>query len=212
MKTYKRLYEKIINLDNLTQAWKKARKGKTAKKYVIAFEQDLDNNLSNLHQELLQEVYQPSPLKTFVIRDPKTRVISKSEFRDRIVHHAIVNILEPIYEKYFIYDSCANRKGKGTLFALQRFNTFKRKVSKNGKGVNNGYPNANFVKGFCLKADIKRYFDSIDQELLIRLLERKIKDKQTILLIKKIVDNFYARRGMPLGKLSTIFLISKIVC
>ncbi len=205
MKTYKHLYEKIISLNNLTIAWKKARKGKTAKEYVIEFEKNLNENLRSLRQELLQETYLPQPLKTFIIRDPKTRVISKSEFKDRIVHHAIVNILEPIYEIYFIHDSCANRKRKGTLFALRRFDVFKRKVSKNGKQVNNGYPNANFVQGYCLKADIRKYFDTVDHEVLIKLLKRRIKDKQTISLIKKIIFNFHSRKGMPLGNLTSQF-------
>jgi len=158
MKTYIKLYKQIISFENLILAWQKARKGKTGKGYVIEFEQNLFYNLIALHYELKYGTYKPKPLVTFVLRDPKTRVISKSDFRDRIVHHAIVNILEPIFDRGFIYDSCANRIGKGNLFALKRFDYFKRKVSKNGLIAKNPFQDNNYVVGYCLKADIKHYF------------------------------------------------------
>ena len=118
---YDDFYMQICDIDNLILAWRKARKHKTKKDYVINFEQDTMGNLLKLSEELKHQSYQPQPLKTFILRDPKTRKISKSSFRDRIVHHAIVRILEPIFDKCFIYDSCANRIGKGNLFALGRF-------------------------------------------------------------------------------------------
>jgi len=126
MKTYNNLYLKIISFENLYLAYKKTRKRKTKKNYVIEFEKNLFNNLMQLHKELKEQTYYPRPLKTFIIKDPKTRKISKSDFRDRIVHHALCNIIEPIFDKTFIYDSCANRKGKGNLFAIKRFDKFKR--------------------------------------------------------------------------------------
>ena len=97
MKTYTSLYSKITSIGNLELAWRKARKGKTALDYVIEFERNLEVNIVDLRIELLKQDYLPKPLKTFVLRDPKIRKISKSEFIDRIVHHAIVIILEPIY-------------------------------------------------------------------------------------------------------------------
>jgi len=118
-------------LANLVLAWRKARKGKTKKDYVSEFERNLLQNLINLHYELKYQTYKPKPLKSFTLRDPKTRKISKSDFRDRVIHHAVCNIIEPILDKTFIYDSCANRKGKGNLFAIKRFDKFKRKVSQN---------------------------------------------------------------------------------
>mgnify|MGYP001573311466 FL=1 len=144
MKTYNNLYKEIISFENLILAWHKARKGKTGKKYVLEFEQEIFCNLMALHYELKYQTYTPRPLKTFILRDPKTRKINKSDFRDRIVHHAIVSILEPIFDKTFIYDSCANRVGKGNLFALKRFKQFVRKVSRNGKI--NGWFNINQIK------------------------------------------------------------------
>ena len=176
MKTHKNLYEKVYDFKNLIRSWKRARKGKTKKAYVKEFEEHLAYNLKLLHDELKNESYIPKPLVTFILRDPKTRIISKAEFRDRIVHHALVNILEPIFDPLFIYDSCANRKGKGNLFAIQRFETFTRKVSRNGK-MNGWYTN-NQIKGYCLKADIKHYFEEVDHEILVRIIKRKKEVKE----------------------------------
>ena len=189
MKSYNKLYDEIISFENLILAWQKARKDKTGKGYVIEFEQDLFCNLMALHYELKYGTYKPRPLEDFVLRDPKTRVISKSEFRDRIVHHAIVNILEPIFDKTFIYDSCANRKGKGNLFALERFDYFKRKVSRNGLVAKNSFRDNNYVVGYCLKADVKHYFQEVDCNVLIEIIKRKVDDDKTIFLIRKILDN-----------------------
>jgi len=207
MKTYNNLYQKIISVDNLTKAFEKARKGKTRKSYVLEFEANLKENLLKLHEELRNGTYGPEPLKTFILRDPKTRRISKSAFRDRIVHHAIVNIIEPIFNKIFIYDSCANRKGKGSLFALKRFNEFKRKVSENGKLASSRF-NENFVEGYCLKADIKHYFDNVNHEILLEILRKKTNDKSAIDLIRIILQNFDSSvkgKGMPLGNLTSQF-------
>ena len=87
------IYSNIFDLINLKSAWEKARKGKTKKNYVIEFEAEFDRNLLALHEELKSETYQPKPLVTFILRDPKTRKISKSDFRDRIVHHALIRII-----------------------------------------------------------------------------------------------------------------------
>ena len=194
------LYSQIYNLSNLFLAYKKARKHKTKKPYVIEFEKNLVRNLLELQKELKKQTYKPIPLKTFILRDPKTRKISKSAFRDRIIHHALVRIIEPILEKGFIYDSCANRIGKGTLFALKRFELFKRKITCNLK-----------KQAFCLKADIKHYFQEVNHNILIKIIKRKIKDKRVIWLIKQILDNGVNGRrdnsgkGMPLGNLTSQF-------
>ena len=115
MKTHNNLYPKIYDFDNLFLAWQRARKGKTRKNYVIKFEKDLERNLLDLQFELKSQIYSPLPLKTFILRDPKTRKISKSDFRDRVIHHALINIVEPIFQSIFIYDSCANKIGKGNV-------------------------------------------------------------------------------------------------
>ncbi len=101
MKTYKNLYPKLCSYKNLELAFRKASKEKNKKFYVIEFKKDLKQNLLDLKKELVWETYHPAPLTKFTIHDPKTRLIRKSIFKDRIVHHAIINILEPIYEPRF---------------------------------------------------------------------------------------------------------------
>ncbi len=128
MITYTNLYNTIYSYENLQLAWRKARKGKTLKDYVIEFEEDLENNLMKLQDELRTFTYAPSPLTTFIIKDPKTRKISASHFRDRVVHHALCNVIAPIFERHFIYDSFANQKRKGTHIAIRRFEKFVRKI------------------------------------------------------------------------------------
>lgn len=207
MKTYSRLYQTLCSYQNLESAFQKARKRKTLKPYVIEFEAALKQNLLQLQFELLTFSYQPQSLKQFIIREPKTRKISKSAFRDRVVHHALVNILEPIFESIFIHDSYASRKGKGTLAALNRFDFFKRKVSGNGKKLK-CIKDGNYIGGYCLKADIRHYFDTMDHEILIRIIQEKIKDKDIIWLVKKILDNHLSpikNKGLPLGNHTSQF-------
>ena len=158
MKTNKKLYKKLYSLENLMNAFNKAKKGKSKKIYVINFERNLIKNIEKLQFDLINKQYYPSRLKKFVIRDPKTRTIHASIFRDRIVHHAIISVLNPIYEKIFISDSFASRKNKGTHEAVKRLEKFIKKVSSNGKLVKNNFNN-NSIKGYVLKADFKKYFD-----------------------------------------------------
>lgn len=194
IKKYKNLYSKICSSKNLMRAWINAKKGKTKRRYVKSFQKNLRNNLLKLKEELINQTYEPCSLKNFVLRDPKTRKISKSAFRDRVVHHALCNLIVPDFEKGFIYDSHANQIGKGTLKAIERFDKFKRKVSKN-----------NTRKCFVLKADIKHYFEEIDHQILINIIKKKIKDKKVIWLIKQILSVNNKTRGMPLGNLTSQF-------
>ena len=195
-------------MGNLTLAWRNARKGKSRKKDVVEFERNLEKNLLALHTELTSKTYMPRPLVAFVVRDPKTRKIAKSDIRDRIVHHALINIIGPIFERMFIYDSCANRKGKGTLFALWRFYYYLRKVTLNRTR-----------EAYCLKADVKKYFENVNHLTLINIIRKKIADENTLELIQKINANFGMKRererecvtswlepkGMPLGNLTSQF-------
>ncbi len=192
-KTYKQLYIKLYFYENLFSAFKKAKKRKSKKKYVLDFEKNLEENLKQLSLELKIQTYSPKPLTTFTIRDPKTRKISASAFRDRIIHHALINIIQPIFEKTFIYDSYANQKNKGNSRALKRFDYFKRKI---------------FKTGFIFKADIKHYFQEINQNILLNIIKKKIKDKKLINLIKIILKNHKTKiknKGMPLGNLTSQF-------
>ena len=207
MKTYNKLYEKLCTKENLMSAFKKARKGKSSKNYVINFESSLDKNINILQEQLKSKTYYPSKLKKFIIRDPKTRTIHSSIFRDRIVHHAIINIIQPIYEKRFIYDSFASRKDKGTHIAVRRFEYFVNKISSNGMKVKNPYTN-NSIRGYVLKADVKHYFNTIDHNILINILRRKIKDEDLIELIRIVLSNFESKikgKGLPLGNYTSQF-------
>ncbi|MEK6863807.1 MAG: reverse transcriptase domain-containing protein [Nanoarchaeota archaeon] len=207
MKTYKRLFEQLCAIENLELAFKKARMHKTLKPYVMEFEKNLANNLQSLQNELASKIYAPLPLNEFILRDPKTRRISVSDFRDRVVHHAICNVLEPIFEKYFIYDSYANRKGKGNLKAIERFDYFKRKVSCNGRKIKR-LQDDNYVQGYALKADIKHYFDTVSHKKLMGIISKRIADIDVRDLILKILNNYNAKqdgKGMPLGNLTSQF-------
>lgn len=172
------MYEQLCSEENLLSAFYKARKGKTQRHYVQVFEKELDKNLKQLEQELRTQTYQPKPLTTFVIRDPKTRKISKSRFRDRVVHHALINVIGPVLQKRFIYDSHANQVGKGTLKAVQRFELFKRKVSRN-----------NTRPCYVLKSDIRHYFEEVDHAILLKLISKYVRDERVMWLIQQILAN-----------------------
>ena len=189
------LYDEMCSFENIEMAFQRARRGKTLKPYVIKFEEKLIENLKLLQQELITQTYKPKPLVSFILRDPKTRKISKSDFRDRVVHHAVCNVIEPIFDRTFIYDNYANRIGKGTFKAIERFDKFKRKASKN-----------NTKTCYVLKADVKHYFETVDHKTLMLILGKKIKDEKLLGLIQTILDNHNTQvKGMPLGNLTSQF-------
>ncbi len=190
-------YKNLCSYDNLHLAFKRARKGKTTVDYVLDFESNLEQNIFKLQSELLFHIYRPKHLETFILRDPKTRKISKSAFRDRVVHHALCNIIEPYFERIFINDSYANRKSKGTLKAIQRYDYFARKISQN-------YSHNAYV----LKADIKQYFETVNHPVLVKILRKKIVDPRIMWLITVILANYNTTEmgiGMPLGNLTSQF-------
>lgn len=191
MKTFTRLYKEICSYSNLELAFRNARKGKTQKAYVIEFEANKEANLLALQQSLINQTYSPEPLKSFIVRDPKTRKISASAFQDRIVHHALVNILKPIYEPRFIFHSFANQEGKGTHLMIEHYERAIRKVGEDG---------------WVLKADIKHYFDSVDHARLIQIVSQKIKDEKVIWLLRQILKNNHQEVGLPKGALTSQFL------
>lgn len=127
MKTFKNLYPLICSFDNLLLAAQKAQRGKRFQPNVADFNFHLEPNLFQLQKELQEQSYQPGAYHTFHILDPKPRMISAAPYRDRVVHHALCNIIEPILERSMIYDTYANRKGKGTHKAILRYQAFCRK-------------------------------------------------------------------------------------
>jgi retron-type reverse transcriptase len=143
MKTYKNLYGQICDFDNLYLSWRNARRGKRATPTAAAFADNLDVELVTLHDELVSETWQPGGYRHFTVHEPKRRKISAAPFRDRAVHHALVSVLEPIYERKFIFNSYANRVGKGTHAALDRCTDYMQR-----------YP-------YVLQCDVQQFFPAI---------------------------------------------------
>jgi RNA-directed DNA polymerase len=170
-KTHKHLYPQITAFDNLYEAWRKARRGKRYKPAAAAFEHHLDDELITLHDELQAESWQPGGYRSFTVHEPKRRKISAAPFRDRVVHHALVSVIEPIYERKFIFDSYANRQGKGTHAALDRCTHFMRR-----------YP-------YVLQCDVQQFFPAIDHAVLKQTLAKTIACKPTQRLCCKIIDS-----------------------
>ncbi len=184
----------MITLENLFLSWREFKRGKTKRKDVQEFEFNLEDNIFQLYNELKNKTYKHSKYSSFYIQDPKLRNIHKAKVKDRIVHHLISKYLQHIYEKTFIHDSYSCRLNKGTHKAVNRLRRFSLKQSKNNK--------TNF---YCLKCDIKKFFDSVDHNILIEILEKEIKDGKILWLLKEIVRSFHRieNKGIPLGNLTS---------
>jgi retron-type reverse transcriptase len=208
MKTYKNLYPQIYSFENLYRSFRAARKGKRDRVAVAGFELDLEQNLLALSDELRYLSYEPGSYTNFVILEPKRRLISAAPFRDRVVHHALCNVIESIWEKRFIETSYACRLGKGTHKALDQCHGWVRRYASSFHG------------------DIVKYFPAIDYEILRSLLAKRIADKQVLWLIERILqssvgllegeypktyfpgDDLFAAlrpRGLPIGNLTSQF-------
>lgn len=184
MKRCGNLFESVCLFENLLLASKKAQKGKRFRPSVSIFNLNLENELLCLQKELQDQTYQIGSYKQFYIYDPKKRLISAAPYRDRVVQHALCNIIEPIFDRIFVYDSYACRKGKGSHEAVERFTEFSRK------------------NDYVLKCDVKSYFASIDHETLWQFILGKIKDKQALWLIRQIIDSTVSP-GIPIGNLAS---------
>lgn len=171
MKTYKNLYAKVWEWQNLYLAYSKARRGKRSRHPVAAFEYDQEENLIRLQKELQAQTYQPGAYHSFYIHEPKRRLISAAPFRDRVVHHALCNIIEPIFERSFVFDSYANRQGKGSHKAIDRAQQYARNYK------------------YVLQLDVRQFFPSIDHQILRQILQRKLADSQLLGLIDLILDS-----------------------
>ncbi len=187
------LSEELCSFQNLHKAFRRAFVASGRHQEACEFHFHLEKELFRLKEELEDNTYQPSPYRYFEISDPKKRTISVAPFRDRIVHHALVGILEPVFEKRFIYDSYATRKEKGTHKAIRRAQEFMKK---------------NY---FFLKTDVAKYFDSISHDILMELLRTKIKDENVLILAERIIRNSDTSReiqegvGLPIGNLTSQF-------
>jgi RNA-directed DNA polymerase len=205
-KTFYNLYDEICNPLNLWWAYKDAARGKRYTPAVACFEYDLEKNLIEIEQELKDEAYQLGGYHSFRIDKPKRRLVNAAPFRDRVVHHALMNIIEPLFERQFIFDSYANRKGKGTHAALDRATFYLRHYQ------------------YVMHLDVRQFFPSIDHEILLSILSRTVGDERTMKLVSKIIasgngvqseeydmhyfpgDELFAvnrPRGLPIGNLTS---------
>ncbi|TSC82888.1 MAG: RNA-directed DNA polymerase (Reverse transcriptase) [Parcubacteria group bacterium Gr01-1014_20] len=190
MKTRGNLFQETISPEKLFLAWKEFKKGKLTKKDVLGFEYNLETNIFALHRELKSKTYRHGNYYGFYINDPKSRHIHKAFVKDRVVHHALFSVLNPIFEPTFIYDSYSCRKNKGSHKGIDRLRKFALRVSEN-----------NTKSCFILKCDIKKFFESVNHEILTGVLERKIKDEEIMWLVKVIIESF--NPGIPIGNLTS---------
>ncbi len=167
------LFHKITSFDNLLLAAKKARRGKRWRSSTVSFDAELEKNIMRLRHDLESGEYRCGRYRQFYVQESKKRQISAAPYRDRVVHHALCNIIEPIFDRAFIYDSYACRKGKGTHKAVERFSSFLR----------------NPENKYVLKFDIRRYFPSIDHGVLLEAIKRKIACPKTLSLIGQIIES-----------------------
>ena len=188
------IFEQIISLENLFLAWQEFKCGKRSKSDVQSFEFHLEDNVFSLHHDLRDGTYRHGQYQPFKITDPKLRLINKAAVRDRLLHRAIYRVLYPLWDKTFIFDSYSCRNNKGTHKAFARLVSLIQKISQNYT-----------QPCFALKLDIKKFFDSIDHEILMDLLKERIEDEQLSGLLQNIIDSFeYSPgKGMPLGNLTS---------
>ena len=200
------LFERLASFENLYRAATEARRGKRFQPEVARFHHDLAQSLVTLRDELLAGAYRPGQYRTFTIYEPARRFISAAPYRDRVVHHALSNVIEPLFERAFLFDSYANRRGKGTHRALDRAQEYARRCE------------------YVLQCDIRLFFPSIDHQILVERLARRIRDPRVMDLAALILENsnpqppadfyfpgddlftpFERRKGLPIGNLTSQF-------
>lgn len=187
-------YDELFNLNNVFKAWGKFRRGKTGKSDVMNFGLHLEDNLFCLYEDLCNGVYKHLSYKYFQIFDNKKRDIYKAEVRDRIVHQIIYDYLLSLFEPEFISDSYASRIGKGQYKAINAFRYFIKLASNNYKQC------------FILKCDVRKYFNSIDQNILLNLIKEKVICEKTFAIIKEIISSYVfsgSGKGIPLGNITS---------
>jgi len=195
MKSFIHKYNDIITKEKLLKAWEEFLRGKKNRKDVILFQAKLANNLFDLHNDLKNRTYRHGEYVAFSISDPKPRQIHKATVRDRLLHHLIYQELYKYFDTKFIHDSYSCRLNKGTHKAMDRFRVFAGKVSKN-----------NTKTCWILKGDIKKFFASIDHEILKKILEKHIEDKDILWLLNQVINSF--NPGLPLGNLTSQLLVN----
>lgn len=195
-KTYRNLYPRIYDFENLFKAYLKARKNKRYTEEALEFSANLEENLIGLQNDLIYRTYRPGRYREFYIYEPKKRLVAAPPFRDRVLHHAICNVIEPIFEARFIYDTYACRPGKGAHKGADRVTYFLRVTKRKWSRV------------YCLKCDIKQYFPSINHRILKDILRKHIGCRDTLALLDCIIDSVADKddpnpTGLPIGNLTS---------
>lgn len=199
MKVYRNLFWSIISPAALFRAWEAFSSDKRNKPDVARFGLELERNLFDLYRDLKRGTYRHGPYTGFWIHDPKLRRIHKAQVRDRVLHHAVFSVLNPIFEPSFIPTSFSCRIGKGTHKGMRELARMVRAESRN-------YTRPCYV----LKCDVRKFFDSIDHDVLLGILGERIKDDRVMALMREIVESFvmkrttlFERRGVPIGNLTS---------
>lgn len=199
MKTYSNLYDRIISPENLFEAWYAFRSDKRNKRDVLEFEWRLEERVFALHRELVAGTYRHGRYEGFFIRDPKQRHIHKAAVRDRVLHHAIFSVINPIFEETFIHESFSCRVGYGTHYGVEVMGRKIRQVAQNGTRP-----------CFVLKCDVQKFFDSVDHRILLKILARRITDPKVMRLLEGVVHSFsnsssplFGAKGIPIGNLTS---------
>jgi retron-type reverse transcriptase len=184
------MFDKIISLENLFDAWTEFKKEKANKNDVAEFEVNLEDHVFALHDDLKNGTYKHGGYFSFFVHDPKRRHIHKAPVRDRLLHHAVHRIIEPIWNKAFIFDSWSSRKTKGTHAAVRRLQDLALRLSHN-------YTRTLWV----LKLDVTKFFDSVDHKILLDILSKRTEDDRLMNLFREIIESFSP--GLPLGNLTS---------
>jgi len=195
------MYDVIISVENLLVAWREFIRDKRNRKDVEVFSIDLMSNIISLHNELRNKTYNHGGYISFQINDTKPRDIHKASVRDRLVHHAIYQKLYPYFDKKFIFNSYSCRNTKGTHRAINQFRKYAYRISQNHTRT-----------VWVLKCDIKKFFANIDHGVLIKILEKRLRDTNTVDLLSKIISSFNTKDkkcvGLPLGNLTSQLLVN----
>lgn len=181
MKRIGNIYDKVISIDNIILADKIARKGKSRQSGIINFDKNFDQNIADIYRDLATCTYQTSPYVTRTINEGKERLISILPYRDRVVQHAVMNILEPMFVSTFTTDTYSCIKGKGIHAASYSLTEALKDAERTA---------------YCLKIDITKFYPSVNHDILKNLLCKKIKDKELITLLDGIIDS---APGLPIG-------------
>jgi RNA-directed DNA polymerase len=187
MKRQGQLLDHIADLNNLYEAFYKAQKGKVDKPSVRAYKEQLQANLLTLRLQITTGFVETGNYRSFTIYDPKKRLICATPFPQRVLHHALMNVCHPFFEKQQIGESFASRRGKGTYAALDKAREYNRQYR------------------WFLKLDVRKYFESIDHAILKKQLCRLFKDRDVLLIFDKIIDSYSTRenKSVPIGNLTS---------